>query len=264
MIDMTITIENSTNPHPSADTLVHLPAATFAPSSGASTRGAEIDFGLVAFDLYRDIHKGIRAELFSVTSAAGSVDPSDGCGRAALADHVAAVKDVLELHAEHEDTAIDLGAHLPELADRIEADHHALDARITWLHELAQDVAGAATVDQRRLGHLLYLELSGFTSAYLTHQVVEERVVMPALERAIGVDAVVGIHQAIVGSIPPPKMAESLAFMLPAMNVDDRTELLGGMRMAAPPEAFAGVVDLARSVLAPTDFHALATRLDVV
>ena len=80
---------------------------------------------------------------------------------------------------------------------------------------------------------------------------------MPALERAIGVDAVVGIHLAMVGSIPPQTMAESLAFMLPAMNVVDRTELLGGMRMSAPPEAFAGVIDLARSVLAPADFQAL-------
>ena len=29
----------------------------------------------VTFDFYRDIHKGIRAELFAVTHAAGSVDP---------------------------------------------------------------------------------------------------------------------------------------------------------------------------------------------
>lgn len=33
--------------------------------------------------------------------------------------------------------------------------------------------------------------------------------------------------------------------------------------MSAPPEAFAGVVQLARSVLAPNDFAALATRLDL-
>ena len=259
MLDMTIT-----DLSPTADTLIRLAGPTFVPSTGASTDPAgEIDFGLVAFDLYRDIHKGIRAELFAVTSAAGSVDPSDGCGRAALADHVAAVREVLELHAEHEDTVIDLETHLPELAERIDADHHVLEARFAWLTELAHDVADAAGVDQRRLGHLLYLELSAFTSAYLVHQVVEERIVMPALERTIGVEAVVDMHMAIVGSIPPPKMAESLAFMLPAMNLDDRTELLGGMRMAAPPEAFAGVVDLARSVLAPTDFQALAGRMGV-
>ena len=56
-------------------------------------------------------------------------------------------------------------------------------------------------------------------------------------------------------------MARSLAFMLPAMNVDDRTEMLGGMRMAAPPEAFEAVVSLAAVVLTPGDYTALAARL---
>jgi len=88
----------------------------------------------------------------------------------------------------------------------------------------------------------LYLDLASFVSSYLEHQDMEERVVMPALEQAIGVEAVIGIHGAILGSIPPDELMRSLALMLPAMNVDDRTELLGGMRAAAPPEAFAAVV----------------------
>ena len=46
-------------------------------------------FEPVTFDLYRDIHKGIRAELFAVTTAAGSLDPGDRAGRADLARHVA-------------------------------------------------------------------------------------------------------------------------------------------------------------------------------
>ena len=50
-------------------------------------------------------------------------------------------------------------------------------------------------------------------------------------------------------------MAASLAFMLPAMNVDDRAELLGGMRADAPAEVFSGVVSLARSVLEPAGVH---------
>ena len=86
---------------------------------------------------------------------------------------------------------------------------------------------------------------------------------MPALEQAVGVDAVIGMHMAIISSIPPEEMAQSLAFMLPSMNLDDRVELLGGMRMSAPPEAFAGVVGLARSVLHPTDYAAVAARLDL-
>jgi hypothetical protein len=109
--------------------------------------------------------------------------------------------------------------------------------------------------------HLLYHELSGFTSAYLAHQLVEERVVMPAIERAIGPEGALDVHVAIVSAIPPELMARSLAFMLPAMNIDDRTELLTGMKMSAPREAFDAVTGLARSVLEPTDFAALAARL---
>ena len=66
-----------------------------------------------------------------------------------------------------------------------------------------------------------------------------------------------------MGSIPPEEMATSLALMLPAMNVDDRTELLGGMRAGAPAEVFEGVWALAGSVLAPADHRALAGRLGI-
>ncbi|HEY3484888.1 MAG TPA: hypothetical protein VGK49_05855, partial [Ilumatobacteraceae bacterium] len=133
--------------------------------------------------------------------------------------------------------------------------------RFAFVNELAVDVVDAT--DPRRLGHLLYLELSGFTSAYLAHQLVEERVVMPSLEQAIGPDEVFGLHNAIISSIPPEEMASGLSMMLPAMNLDDRAELLAGMRMSAPPEAFGAVVGLARSVLRPVDFDALATRLEL-
>ncbi|HET9444440.1 MAG TPA: hypothetical protein VFO65_14015, partial [Acidimicrobiales bacterium] len=75
--------------------------------------------------------------------------------------------------------------------------------------------------------------------------------------------AVIGIHGAILASIPPEEMAKSLALMLPAMNVDGRTELLGGMRAGAPAEAFAAVWGLAGSVLDPSDQAAVAARLGI-
>ena len=46
--------------------------------------------------------------------------------------------------------------------------------------------------------------------------------------------------------------------MLPAMNLDDRAELLGGMRAGAPAEVFQGCGAWpAPSVLAPADHAAL-------
>ena len=105
------------------------------------------------------------------------------------------------------------------------------------------------------------MELASFTSSYLAHQDFEERVVMPALDAALGVEGVGAVHGAIIAGIPPEEMVRSLAIMLPAMNVDDRTELLGGMQANAPAEVFDGVWSLAGSVLAPADVAALATRL---
>ena len=46
--------------------------------------------------------------------------------------------------------------------------------------------------------------------------------------------------------ISPDDMGWSLSMMLPAMNIDDRAEMLGGMRAEAPPEVFAGVLGARR------------------
>ena len=220
-------------------------------------------FEIVTLDLYRDIHKGIRAELFAVTGDAGRLDPSDGVGRVAMQAHVDDVVDLLVTHAEHEDAGVQpaLEQHLPDLAARVVEDHEVLEARMVELQAYAADAVTAA--DTRGAVHRLYVELASFTSAYLAHQDLEERVIMPRLAAAIGFDAVLGIHQAIVGSIPPDQMARSLPIMLRAMNVDDRTELVGGMQAGAPPEVFAGLWSLARSALTNEDAAQVAARLGI-
>jgi hypothetical protein len=217
----------------------------------------------VVFDLYRDIHKGIRAELFAVTGAAGRLDPADRAGRTDLALHIDSVVTLLLTHAQHEDAAVQpaLEAHLPDLAARIETDHEHLERRIEAIAALAAEAIESPGLAQRADVHRVYLELASFTSAYLTHQDLEERDVMPALEQAIGVQAVLGIHGAIISSLTPEETAISMSLMLPAMNVDYRAEMLGGMRDNAPAEAFAAVWNLAGSVLTPADRSATASRL---
>ena len=63
--------------------------------------------------------------------------------------------------------------------------------------------------------------------------------------------------------MPPEEMAKGLAVMMPAMNIDDRAALLGGMRAGAPAEVFEGVWSLVGSVLEVDDHRALARRLDI-
>ena len=89
---------------------------------------AEDQFELVTLDLYRNIHKGIRAELFNITQSAGRIDPCSRVERARLAEHIIAVGDLLAMHAHQEDTVIDpvLHAQLPDLAGVVELDHAVL------------------------------------------------------------------------------------------------------------------------------------------
>jgi hypothetical protein len=64
-----------------------------------------------------------------------------------------------------------------------------------------------------------------------------------------------------VASIPPERLATGLGIMLPAMNADDRVELLGGAQQGAPAAVFAGMLALARGALTPADDEQLVTRL---
>ncbi|HEY7440490.1 MAG TPA: hemerythrin domain-containing protein [Acidimicrobiia bacterium] len=215
--------------------------------------------------LYRDIHKGIRTELFGVTMQAGRTDPGDRSARSELAARVDQLVTFLVLHAGHEDAGVQptLEAELPELAERIERDHLELEASMAELNDRSATAVSARRGDQRQQVHELYLELAGFTSRYLAHQDVEERVVAPALRSVVGSDAMTAMHQAIVASIPPDEMATGLALMIPAMNIDDRTELLGGMQANAPAPVFEGVWGLVGTVLPADDKRDLAERLGI-
>ena len=216
----------------------------------------------IPVDLYRDIHKAIRVELFDATTAAGRVDPADHGARHSHAAKLRDISRMLAMHAEHEDEVMDqaIRSVLPEQADSIVAEHASLDSEITMLVETAE-LALTRPAEDRACAQRLYLDLAAFTSRYLAHQDREERVVMPELYRRFGIEPLLEMNERIVSSIAPDDMAWSLSMMLPAMNVEDRVELLSGMREGAPAEVFEGVCGLASQVLGGDDSTALRQRL---
>jgi len=247
--------------NPGEDTMT----ATIDTIDTTAHTGLEVrDFA--AYDFYKDVHKGIRSSLFQTAMAAGSVDPSDAEARGQVVEQVRAIAHLLDHHAEHENEFIvpALEIHAPALADVIHAVHPLLDRRVDDLRGLAAEVQVTGGTRARAAVHSLYLELASFTSAYLDHQHFEERTCMYALADAMSVDELADIEHQIIASIPPEDMASSLSVMFPAMNVDDRVEMLVGMREGAPLKVFAGVCALAESVLTPEAWKATATRLALV
>ncbi len=217
----------------------------------------------IPFDLYCDIHKAIRVAMFDVTAEAGRIDPSDRAARLTHADQVRDLVWLLRFHADHEDTHIEAAVTsvLPQRAREIAAEHDALEVRMDRLVAIADLVLDEGRDDSAGAVHLLYLELASFVSAYLAHQDMEERIVMPALWESYDLQALIEIHSAILASIAPDVMARCLALMLPAMNNDGRTAMLGAMQAEAPPEAFAAVCSLASEVLTNADFVTVSDRI---
>lgn len=216
---------------------------------------------MVGFDLYRDIHKAIRNELFAVTSTAGSIDPTDNEARRQHAAHVQALAELLGHHAEHEDSNLDavITGIAPHLQQDIATTHDVLEVRIRSIADLAN--VALAHHDARAATHALYLELADFTADYLRHQDTEERVVMRVLDSHLQLDELLGLHAQILASVAPDVLGRCIELMLPAINVIDRTEMLAGMRATAPAEVFDATWALAGRVLSTREYIATASRL---
>jgi hypothetical protein len=219
----------------------------------------------VTFDFYRDVHKGIRNEMFAVTSLAGTIDPGNPEVVQALAQRWHTLSAFLVNHAEHEEVYVQpvLEEHAPILAVEIIPAHRELEVRAAALEVLADRAVNSCPTDSRLLVHRLYLGIAGFASAYLAHQEFEELEVMPALCAAVGVDELIAIDMAIVASLSPEQVVQSATLMLPAMNIEDRVELVGAMKEGMPPEVFAGLWGLVEAVLTPDDFRQLGPRLGI-
>ena len=218
--------------------------------------------GVLSHDLYREVHKAIRFAMFHSTMNVGSLDVTDLDAVVDVAAQCTDLIELLELHHHHEDDFVQalVELHAPDLAIVVETQHLTVEAGMATLRVLVSALVDAAPADRQRVAHRLYLELTRFTAAYLDHQLWEEQRVMPALCRAVDVADLEALHMELKQSIAPDVMARFMMVMLPAMNVDERVDMLGGMSMAPPPvwAIFRGAADAA---LTPVQFAVVAERI---
>ena len=216
----------------------------------------------VAHDLYREIHKGIRYALFHTTMHAGRLDVADADDVEDLLCRCTDLVELLHLHHHHEDRFVQplLDVHAPALAAAVGAQHDAIEGGLTELRRLGERLTTVSHLGRDTVAHRLYLHLSRFTGEYLEHQLLEELEVMPALGAVMPTSELESLHAAIRESVAPRVMADVMAVMLPAMNVGERADMLGGMSMA-PAEVFRVLRRAAEAALTPAEFAEVATRI---
>lgn len=220
----------------------------------------------IEFDLYRDVHKGLRAELLALPVQIGRTDPEDPDAVIAVTARLHDFLELLDDHAEHEEEH--LGALIarsdPSLAVRVEDEHRHVERTMDTLRRISDDLPPADPARGRVELHRLYLAAASFTSEYLAHLSTEEVEIMPLLATTTTVDELLAVNDTIVGSIPPEQMDRYLRLMVPAQNPLDRVENYSGMRAGAPPEVFDHLLEIADHALDAGSAGRLRSDLELV
>ena len=214
------------------------------------------------YDIYRRVHKAVRACLFDATAALGRADPHDDCEvRAALA-RLEELLVLCESHLEHENAFIHraMEARRPGSARRFVEDHVHHEASIEALRARARELEAAHEEDRDAALHGLYRAVALFVAENLEHMEREEAENNAVLQDAYTDSEIAAIERTLVAALAPGQMMQALRWFLPAMQHGERLAMLAGMAQAPAPvrEAALGI---ARTRLDPADFARLASAL---
>ncbi|MBX3159172.1 MAG: hemerythrin domain-containing protein [Deltaproteobacteria bacterium] len=178
-------------------------------------------------DLFGVVHKGIRALLFELSSAAARLDVTSSKDVDGLAARIEHVLELLEEHARHEDAVI--APALPaEVAGMLAIDHGTLDELAAAVAEASDALALAGLRERAAAGGRLSRAIDRLVAAHLVHMIREETEANAALWAACDDDALIAMQARIHADIPPARMSEWLEIIAPALNPMERRLVVEG------------------------------------
>jgi len=216
-------------------------------------------------DVYTEVHKGLRRELGNWVGRIGRLDAENGHEIKQAHSDFQALSTMLTTHAKHEERWVHplLSACAPDLVVDLEREHNEHDARFDAAVEDFDKLKDGNSDAPWALQQSLYRKFSSFCGHYLVHLGREEDEAMPALQRAHSDEELLGLSAEIRGSTPPADMGIFLSAMIPAMNVEERVLMFGGMKVNAPKEVFDGVCGLASNVLNNDEWGVICDRVGI-
>jgi hypothetical protein len=212
-------------------------------------------------DLYGAIHKALRTRLFDLCV---ELDRSDFANPAeawvALAAYRRTVSFLRE-HHQHEAKFVDsaLVGRAPEVLAATHDQHEAAEAALAEMDEIA---AAIETTPDGAIAHGSRLagRYRRFLIEYLAHMQHEEVAMNEALWDHFSDEQLADIQRRLQSSIAPARFAEWLEILVPSMNLDERARMFAGMKLGAPPPAFAAAAAVAERVLGRAGWDAIRAR----
>ena len=214
-------------------------------------------------DLYAGIHKALRALMADTLLAVGRMDSDDALERAQVTQRVLELLDFCRSHLRHENDYLHpaLEARAPGASGKIAHEHEEHLQAIVALANQTTALLQCEPAARPAAALALYRALSLFIAHNFEHMHVEETAHNAVLWARYTDAELIGIHNALVASIPPDEMMYVLRWMAPFMNPAERAAMLGDMRAHAPAPAFAAALDVVRPHLSEREWAKLGRDL---
>lgn len=215
------------------------------------------------FDIYRLIHKGLRAYLSDTLLAVGRMDLESTSELHSGLVVLEGLLDFCESHLGHENTFIHAAMERaePGSAEAMNDHHQHHEVLIAELRAMVKQLKKAETSGREDLAAQLYRTLALFVADNMAHMHEEETRNNELLWRAYSDEQIMRIHDAILQSIPDSEHQVAMRWMLSAFNHQERQRLLQQIQFSAPVQVFDGTLELARSTLPANDWNKLQTAM---
>ena len=215
------------------------------------------------FELYKNIHKGQRREMFRISEMAGLAGPEDPEDVKRLNARIASFRDEMHNHAHMEEVHIHplLGQRVPGGTRKLEEDHVVMHRQLDEILAMADTMLGSSVppTESKAMFQELYLAWNRFVAFYLQHIDTEEERAQTELWKLCSEEEVRGIFGRILASEPREMLAIDAGLMLPAVSKEDRVEMVMALGNA-PPEMLRMFGEIAQRVLEPQDYDDLRTK----
>jgi len=203
------------------------------------------------FDLFTSVHKSLRAMIYET---GGDLQTADFADDQDAARAVAGLEPVLVLLQEHH--VIEEEHVFPKvrpfeeaIIDDLQAQHDEVERLLAVTggavaEAKGADAGGHAGADLNRR----YNELTAF---YLQHLAHEEATLLPATWKHFDDAQLMAIQGAIMSSMRPEHLMQSLQWMFKGLNRMELVDILGGAKATMPPPALDAVRQLGAATMAP-------------
>jgi predicted ester cyclase len=195
------------------------------------------------FDLYGQVHKGLRAFMCDTLVELGKLDSGNDHEVKRVLDQLDQLLDYCLGHIAKEDTYVHAAMQErdPKAALIVSAEHKEHAAAIEQLRAAAQAVACASGLMRDQAAGRMYGAFARFVAENLEHMHLEESQHNGFLWAHFSDDELAGIHGAIMAATSPADMALGARWIVPFLTPGERTALIEGLRATMPGDVFDAV-----------------------